>query len=95
MVSSAPGPGETPNFVASNPAFPGFQSYCAMNATVAGNGPQLLAFGGISDAFALCTNTSVNANGRLDVVFEPVTNHLNYVLDDCIPITIEILAERD
>ncbi|KAJ3928765.1 MAG: WSC domain-containing protein [Lentinula lateritia] len=93
MVSSAPGPGESPNFVASDPAFPGFQSYCATDST-SNNSLPLLAFGDISDAFALCTNTSVNANGRLDVVFEPVSNHLHYVLDDCIPITIEII-ERD
>ncbi|KAJ3716745.1 WSC domain-containing protein [Lentinula guzmanii] len=94
MVSSAPGPGESPNFVASDPAFPGFQAYCATDAAGQSDNQPLLAFGDISNAFALCTNTSVNANGRLDVVFEPVSNHLHYVLDDCIPITIEI-AESD
>jgi hypothetical protein len=98
MVSSAPGPGESPNFVASDPAFPGIQTYCAVNSTSTsdlgeGNSsPLLLAFGGISNAFALCTNNSINANGRLDVVFEPASNNLNYVLDDCVPITIEIVV---
>ncbi|KAF5367856.1 hypothetical protein D9757_013694 [Collybiopsis confluens] len=96
MVSGAPGQGESPNFVASDPAFPGFQSYCAMSTNTTNtntngtNSPTFLAFGGIANAFALCTNTTTDINARLDVVFEPVSNHPNYVLDDCIPITIEI-----
>ena len=57
------------------------------------NSPPLLAFGGITNGFALCTNTSINANGRLDVVFEPQTNNLNYVSDDCIPVAIEVIVD--
>jgi hypothetical protein len=30
MSSSSPGDGESPVFVASNPAFPGFQSWCVV-----------------------------------------------------------------
>lgn len=112
MVSSAPGPGQSPNFVASDPPFPGFQSYCAtvsvpyyrvrfkivdglpcyyqQNSTI--NTPPLLGFGGITNGFALCTNTSVDGGGRLDVVYEPQTNNLNYVSDDCIAVSIEVIV---
>ncbi|KAJ7592059.1 WSC domain-containing protein [Mycena floridula] len=79
MVSSSPGDGESPNFVASNPAFPGFQAWCGL----AGN---VLAFGGKSDAFSLCPNNT--ANGRLDVVFQPVTGHPHYALSECDAVTI-------
>jgi len=79
MVSTAPGPGQSPTFVASNPAFPGIQAWCGLEGNV-------LAFGGVSDAFSLCPNQT--ADGRLDVVFEPVTGNPDYTLSDCNAITI-------
>ena len=42
------------------------------------------------DAFSLCTNTSANA--RVDVVFSPVTGHPHYVLDDCEPVSIQVIT---
>lgn len=114
MTSGLVNDGESPNFVASIPAFPGFQGYCTMVSyllgttyqkikvcfffvyqsdltDVAGSGsPPLLAFNGKADAFSLCTNMSANA--RIDVVFSPVTGHPHYVLDDCEPVSIQVIA---
>ncbi|KAF5318168.1 hypothetical protein D9619_012137 [Psilocybe cf. subviscida] len=91
MASTATNDGESPNFVASIPAFPGSQSYCTMTDHAAPNGsPALLAFNNKPDAFSLCTNTS--ANGRLDVVFSPVTGHPHYTLDTCQPINIQVIT---
>lgn len=91
MVSIAPGDGESPTFVAANPAFPGFQAYCAMTSvTPPLVGTSVLAFGGKSNAFSLCVNNTQAANGRLDVVFSPVTGHPHYSLADCSPVTIVI-----
>ena len=114
MASGLINDGESPIFVASIPAFPGFQGYCTMvssllctnissnfikflffssayqsDSTATGSGPPLLAFNGKSDAFSLCTNTSANA--RVDVIFSPVTGHPHYVLDDCEPISIQVI----
>jgi hypothetical protein len=114
MASTATNDGESPNFVASIPAFPGSQSYCTMvrffglltadclilvgltmqllqtdHAAPVGS-PALLAFNNKPDAFSLCTNTS--ANGRLDVVFSPVTGHPHYILDDCQPVNIQVIT---
>ena len=59
--------------------------------TDAGSGsPPLLSFNGKADAFSLCTNTSANA--RVDVVFSPVTGHPHYILDDCEPISIQVIT---
>ncbi|CAA7260965.1 unnamed protein product [Cyclocybe aegerita] len=91
MASTFTNDGESPNFVASIPAFPGSQSYCIMNDNAAPiSSPPLLAFDNKADAFSLCTNTS--ANGRKDVVFSPVTGHPHYLLDDCQPINIQVLT---
>lgn len=115
MASGFINDGESPNFVASIPAFPGFQGYCTMvssllftsissnfikshstppayqsDPTVVGGGPPLLAFNGKADAFSLCTNKSANA--RVDVVFSPVTGHPHYVLDDCEPVSIQVIT---
>ena len=118
MTSGLINDGESPNFVASIPAFPGFQGYCTMISSLLcinisnnfikiipffppayqsdptvvanGGGPSLLAFNGIADAFSLCTNTSANA--RVDVIFFPVTGHPHYVLDDCKPVSIQVIT---
>jgi hypothetical protein len=115
MASGLINDGESPNFVASVPAFPGFQGYCTMvsssllctnisneftnsifvyqsDPTVVANSgsPPLLAFNGKADAFSLCTNTSANA--RVDVIFSPVTGHPHYVLDDCKPVSIQVIT---
>ncbi|KAF9528241.1 hypothetical protein CPB83DRAFT_854691 [Crepidotus variabilis] len=91
MAATYTNDGESPGFVASIPAFPGFQSYCTMTDSAAPPGsPPILAFDGKPDAFSLCTNTSANA--RLDVVFSPVTGHPHYLLDDCQPINIQVIT---
>jgi hypothetical protein len=54
-------------------------------------GTNLLSFGGKTDAFSLCPNLTAQANGRLDVVFSPVTGHPHYNLDDCSAISIEVV----
>ncbi|RDB19387.1 hypothetical protein Hypma_013560 [Hypsizygus marmoreus] len=88
--SIGPGDGESLSFVSSNPAFPGTQSYCTMEDTSAAVGsPAVLAFGGKTDAFSLCRNST--ANDRLDVVFSPVTGHPHYSLDNCSPVTIQVI----
>ncbi|KAF8959705.1 hypothetical protein BDZ97DRAFT_1922687 [Flammula alnicola] len=91
MTSTLTSDGESPNFVASVPAFPGSQTYCTVtdNAAPVGS-PPLLAFNGKADAFSLCTNTSANA--RVDVVFSPVTGHPHYTLDSCQPINIQVIT---
>ncbi|PPR05178.1 hypothetical protein CVT26_012264 [Gymnopilus dilepis] len=93
MASTFTNQGESPNFVASIPAFPGSQSFCTMTDPTAPSGsPPLLAFNGIANGFSLCTNTSANA--RVDVVFSPVTNHPHYSIDSCQPINIQV-SERN
>jgi hypothetical protein len=39
----------------------------------------------------LCTNTSLNANGRTDLVFSPVTNHPHYAFSSCNAVTIKMI----
>lgn len=92
MSSTAPRDGESPNFVASIPAFPGSQSYCTMQDVAGATGnPPLLAFGGKSDAFSVCKNNT--ANGRLDLVFSPVTGHPHYSLAmDCSPVSVQVIV---
>jgi len=91
MTSGPTNDGESPNFVASIPAFPGFQGYCTMSdPTAVAGSPPLLAFNGKADSFSLCTNTSANA--RVDVVFLPVTGHPHYVLEDCEPVSIQVIT---
>jgi hypothetical protein len=91
MASTLTNKGESPNFVASIPAFPGSQSYCTMPDISATTGsPSLLAFNGQTSQFALCTNTSANA--RVDVVFAPVTGHPHYNIDTCQPIKIQVIT---
>lgn len=90
MASTAPGDGESPNFVASVPAFPGVQAYCTMDDLSAPVGsPSLLAFGGKPDAFSLCTN--LTANNRRDLVLSPVTGHPHYISTDCQPVLVQII----
>ena len=117
MASGVINDGESPNFVASLPAFPGFQGYCTMVSSLlcayistkiikiyyplavcqsdhtvvaSSDSPPLLAFNGKADAFSLCTNTSANA--RVDVIFSPVTGHPHYDLDDCEPVSIQVIT---
>ncbi|PPQ91781.1 hypothetical protein CVT25_000426 [Psilocybe cyanescens] len=91
MTSTFTNDGESPNFVASIPAFPGSQSYCTMTDTAAVIGsPPILAFNGKADAFSLCTNTSANA--RVDLVFSPVTGHPHYTLDTCQPVNVQVIT---
>ncbi|KAF8172113.1 hypothetical protein BJ912DRAFT_994517, partial [Pholiota molesta] len=91
MTSSPTNDGESPNFVASIPAFPGAQVYCTMtDPTAPAGSPSLLSLNGHADAFSLCTNTSANA--RVDVVFSPVTGHPHYDLSTCQPINIQVIT---
>jgi hypothetical protein len=114
MASGLINDGESPNFVASIPAFPGFQGYCTMVSSIitsskfsylffpvyqsdptvvtSSGGPSLLAFNGKADVFSLCTNTSANA--RIDVIFSPVTGHPHYALDDCEPVSIQVITSE-
>ncbi|PFH53537.1 hypothetical protein AMATHDRAFT_1191 [Amanita thiersii Skay4041] len=87
MSSAGIADGESPSFVASMPAFPGFQGYCTMEMSA---GRPVLAFSGKMDAFSLCKNDT--ANGRLDVVFSPVTGHPHYSLANCSPVMIEVVT---
>ncbi|KAF8191680.1 WSC domain-containing protein [Mycena galopus ATCC 62051] len=92
MTSIGPSDGQSPAFVASSPPFPGAQSYCAAETTTASNTPQLLlSFGGKTDSWALCTNTSANANGRVDLVFSPATNEQNYAFSSCNAVTVSMI----
>ncbi|KAJ7611810.1 WSC domain-containing protein [Roridomyces roridus] len=89
MASIGPTDGESPAFVASSPPFPGAQAYCAETPA---SGPPLLSFGGKSDSWSLCTNTTVNnADGRVDLVFEPVTNHPHYAFSSCNAVTLHVI----
>ncbi|KAJ6500801.1 WSC domain-containing protein [Mycena sanguinolenta] len=93
MTSIGPSDGESPAFVASSPPFPGSQSYCAAQMAASDSANSLLSFGGKTDSWSLCTNISANANGRMDLVFEPVTNHLNYEFSSCNAVTIMVIQE--
>ncbi|KAJ7500409.1 WSC domain-containing protein [Mycena galericulata] len=93
MTSIGAGDGESPAFVASSPPFPGAQAYCAQTSADASNSPSLLSFGGKTNSWALCTNISDNANGRTDLVFSPVTNHLNYAFSSCNAVTVQVIQE--
>ncbi|KAG6811805.1 hypothetical protein H0H92_005728 [Tricholoma furcatifolium] len=89
--SIGPTDGESPAFVSLNPPFPGSQSYCTViDASSPTGSPPLLSFADSADSFSLCTNSS--ANNRLDVVYSPVTGHPNYSIDDCSPVTIQVIS---
>ncbi|KAF8643390.1 hypothetical protein AX16_009046 [Volvariella volvacea WC 439] len=86
MTNIATRDGESLTFVASSPPFPGSQSFFPPDPS----SPSLLAFDGKQDAFSLCKNNT--ANGRLDVVFSPVTGHPHYLLSDCSSISIQVVV---
>lgn len=91
MSSTRPRQGESPAFVASVPAFPGFQSFCSVADEVDPEAnPPRLAFGGVANQFALCTNTSANA--RLDLVYAPRANHPHYSLTECASVDVKIIS---
>ncbi|KAH6871181.1 WSC domain-containing protein, partial [Coprinopsis sp. MPI-PUGE-AT-0042] len=51
----------------------------------------LLSLNGDVDSWALCTNTSIEANDRRwDVVWRPRANHPHYILEDCTNVWIQI-----
>jgi hypothetical protein len=93
MTSIGPADGESPAFVASSPPFPGAQAYCAAEVTSAADNTAdlLLSFGGKTDSWSLCTNTTANANGRVDLVFSPVTNHAHYAFSSCNAVTVKLI----
>jgi len=92
MTSIGPSDGESPAFVASIPAFPGAQSYCAAEVSTNPNTPLLLSFGGKTDSWSLCTNTTFfNGNDRMDLVFNPVTNHPHYAFSSCDAVTVQVI----
>ncbi|KAJ6553454.1 hypothetical protein DFH09DRAFT_1495769 [Mycena vulgaris] len=75
-------PGDSPTFVTTQfpPNSP--SSYCIMPNPVLGSASaQASGVNGRNDLFALCPN-STNA-GRPDVVFDPIANHLHYLLANC------------
>ncbi|KAJ3541508.1 hypothetical protein NMY22_g3862 [Coprinellus aureogranulatus] len=91
MSSTRPRLGESPAFVASVPAFPGFQAFCSVADEVDPEAnPSRLSFGGDADAFALCTNTSANA--RVDLVYAPRANHAHYSLEECQAVDVQIIS---
>lgn len=91
MSSTRPRLGESPTFVASVPAFPGFQAFCSVADEVDPEAnPSRLSFGGDADAFALCTNTSANA--RVDLVYAPRANHAHYSLEECKAVDVKIIS---
>ncbi|KAJ7221484.1 WSC domain-containing protein [Mycena pura] len=92
MTSIGPSDGESAAFVASIPAFPGAQAYCAAEVSTNPNTPMQLSFGGKTDSWSLCTNsTFFNGNGRVDLVFEPVTNHPHYAFSSCNAVTVHVI----
>ncbi|KAK7035979.1 WSC domain-containing protein [Favolaschia claudopus] len=92
MTSIGASDGESPSFVASSPPFPGAQAYCAAETTTASDDTDLLlSFGGKTDSWSLCTNTTANANGRVDLVFAPVTNHPHYAFSSCNAVTVKLI----
>ncbi|KAJ6606060.1 WSC domain-containing protein [Mycena vulgaris] len=91
MTSIGAADGESPAFVASSPPFPGAQAYCAAESQTAVDAPLLLSFGGKADAWSLCSNTTANANGRVDLVFSPVTNHPHYAFSSCNAVTVHMI----
>ncbi|KAJ2916250.1 hypothetical protein MD484_g4143, partial [Candolleomyces efflorescens] len=92
MSSTRPRAGESPAFVASVPAFPGFQAFCSVTDETDPEGsPSRLAFGGVTDSFALCTNNSANA--RVDLVYKPRANHPHYSLEECAEVDVKLITE--
>ncbi|KAF9265978.1 WSC-domain-containing protein [Marasmius fiardii PR-910] len=89
MLSVDPVVGESPSFMAppviNGPLPQGDESYC-----VTGTTQTLLSFKNETSGFSLCKNNSVIANGRMDVVFQPIAGHPNYVLEDCKDIVINV-----
>ncbi|KAL0947758.1 hypothetical protein HGRIS_013836 [Hohenbuehelia grisea] len=91
LVSITPRAGDSPGFLASSPPFPGNQGYCTNEiASTAQNAPPLLAFNGNTANWALCPNNT--ANGRMDVVFSPISNHPHYALASCAPVTVQMVG---
>ncbi|KAF7331695.1 hypothetical protein MKEN_00049300 [Mycena kentingensis (nom. inval.)] len=89
MSSIGPSDGESPSFVASVPPFAGVPIYCAASTTDPSS-PLLLSFNG-KTSFSLCSNTTFfNADGRLDLVYNPVTNHPHYSFSSCNPVTVHV-----
>ncbi|KAL0946020.1 hypothetical protein HGRIS_012297 [Hohenbuehelia grisea] len=77
--------GDSPTFVSTQFPPPGYSGYCAMANT---GGPDLLAAGGRSDLWSLCSNTT--AGGRLDVVWDAKPSHPHYVLSSCKAVNIQM-----
>ncbi|KAJ7498562.1 hypothetical protein FB451DRAFT_1384371 [Mycena latifolia] len=73
--------GDSPTFVTTQFPPTAFPAYCIMANPVLATGPQTLGVNGRNDQFALCPNST--ANGRIDVVFNPIANHPHYVEANC------------
>jgi hypothetical protein len=83
--------GGSPTFATSQFPPPAAAAYCVMNNPQLGpSGPQVLAGNSRSDLFALCPNTT--ANGRVDVVFDPVLNHPHYTKANCQSVYLAFVA---
>ncbi|KAJ7122435.1 hypothetical protein C8R44DRAFT_981540 [Mycena epipterygia] len=81
--------GDSPTFISIQIPPPGLGPYCIMeNPVIAPGVPHVLGLDGRSDLFALCRNDT--ADGRPDVVFDPVANHNHYHIDTCEPIYITL-----
>ncbi|KAJ8093345.1 hypothetical protein PM082_020202 [Marasmius tenuissimus] len=91
MFSVSSAAGGSPTFMAPTIAGPirSDGSYCAAKGSV-GQGKTVLTYQDKADGFALCKNNSALANGRLDVVFQPIADHPNYTLAECQAVLISI-----
>ncbi|TFK99538.1 hypothetical protein BDV98DRAFT_657320 [Pterulicium gracile] len=85
--------GESPAFIAKLfTAIPDvWAGYCFMNSDTATGAPHLLAANEHSDKWAICSNSTSEVPGRLDVVYDPVSNHPSYQLNSCQGVTIEVV----
>jgi len=83
--------GESPLFVSVSPNA-GYTSYCGKPNPVSPLGPfigfPVLSANGLTDLWALCTNTT--AGGRVDVVYSPIANHPHYNRDECQDVYIQM-----
>ncbi|KAF7294525.1 hypothetical protein MIND_00989000 [Mycena indigotica] len=91
MTSIGPSDGNSPAFVASVPPFPGVPTYCAASTTNP-NSPLILSVAGKTNSWSLCSNTTFfNADGRVDLVFNPVTNHPHYAFSSCNAVSVQVI----
>ncbi|KAH6908531.1 WSC domain-containing protein [Coprinopsis sp. MPI-PUGE-AT-0042] len=86
--------GDSPSFIFKWPQnYVSYTGYCAKPTTLSSSpyiGKPLLSLNGDVASWALCTNTTTEANGRQDIVWQPRINHPHYVKSACTDVWIQI-----